>query len=330
MVTAFVVLTSVGVWWAAPSGDLLVNTKEAFGRLHVPELALLVAIALGAIAAEMFRLFVFGRVIGQPVSTRAAFDASIANDLFSWISPGGLAGEPASVFMLHRRGVPIEGALTITFAKFATSFAMIYGAGAVLLALGYGPPIPGWAIASIVATIAFGVVLCGSFVAGAIWPGPTTSLLSRIEAWLLRRWLLRGPLATEVVTSAVGVARRSIDRLGAFRTLHAAGWLAILASHILYYAVYVGLLVYLAYLFDARSLAVIVPIATIYQGFTFIAPAPGIPEASAAMFFGSQLTDLHAVAVVLLFRALTAYLQVALGLIYLPVIGAMRALLTKR
>jgi hypothetical protein len=34
--------------------------------------------------------------------------------------------------------------------------------------------------------------------------------------------------------------------------------------------------------------------------------------------------------VVLLFRALTAYFQVALGLVYLPVIGALRAILERR
>ncbi len=329
MLTAFVGCTAFALWWVAPGRDMLGYTGRALAGLGTGNLVIVVAIALSAIAAEMLRLYVFGRVIGIRVGARAAFDASIANDLFSWISPGGLAGEPASVYMMSRRGVPLDGALAITFAKFATSFAAIYGVGAVLLFLGYGPPIAPWAIVSIACTIAFGVVLCGSFLAGTIWPQHVARWIVALESWLLRRWLLRGPFATRIVSRAVGVAQRSIDRLAAFRAARARDWIAIVASHVLYYAVYIGLLVVLAWLFDARSLAAIVPIAIIYQGFTFIAPVPGIPEASAAIFFGAQLGDADAWLVVLLFRALTAYLQVGLGLLYLPVIGAMRALLQR-
>ena len=59
------------------------------------------------------------------------FDASVANGLFSWLAPAGLAGEPASVYVMSRRGVPLDSALAITFAKFATSFALIYGTDTV-------------------------------------------------------------------------------------------------------------------------------------------------------------------------------------------------------
>jgi hypothetical protein len=256
------------------------------------------------------------------VRPRAALDAAIANNLFSWLSPSGIAGEPAAVYVMHRRGVPLDGALAIVFAKFATSFAVIYGVSAVLLFAGFGPPIAPWAIVSIVIAIAFGVVLCGSFVAGAIWPVTTERALTRIEAWLGRRWILRGPLARRAVTATAGVMRRSIDRLALFRTAGRSAWLAIVASHLIYYATYVGLFVTLAWMFDARSIAAIVPTAIIYQGFTYLAPTPGIPEATAGLFFGSQLPGADAVVVVLLFRALTAYLQVAVGLLYLPVLSS--------
>ncbi len=78
------------------------------------------------------------------------------------------------------------------------------------------------------------------------------------------------------------------------------------------------------------SLATVVPVAIIYQAFTYMAPAPGIPEAGAVAFFGPLLPGGEAFVVVLLFRALTAYFQVALGLVYLPVIGALRAILERR
>jgi uncharacterized membrane protein YbhN (UPF0104 family) len=330
MVTAFVGCTVLGAWWAAPSRDILARTARDLAELGPINLLVVVAIGLAAIAAEMLRLYTFGRVIGVRVGARAAFDAAVANNLFSWISPGGLAGDPAAVYAMHRRGVPLDGALAISFAKFATSVALYYGVSGVLLFAGYGPPIASWAIFSIALTIALAVVLCGSFVAGAIWPARVRRWITGLESWLLRRWLLRRPLAIRVVTGAGGVARRSLDRLAVFRAAGWSGWLAILASHLLYYSAYVGLLVTLAWMLDARSIAAIVPIAIIYQGFTYIAPVPGIPEASAAVFFGSQLPDVDALIVVLVFRALTAYLQVAFGLIYLPAIGAMRAILDKR
>lgn len=330
MVAFFVTCTVLGVWWAAPTGDIVSKTGAALAALGVSKLVLLVAIGLAAIAAEMYRLYVFGRVIGVHVGARAAFDASVANDLFSWISPAGLAGEPASVYVMSRRGVPFDGALAITFAKFATSFALIYGVSAGLLFAGYGPPIAHWAILSIAITILFGVGLCGSFLAGTLWPKPFGRLVDRIEVWLLRRWLCRGPLGTRVVTASAKAMRGAIDRLALYRDVGIGGWLAMTASHLLYYGVYIGLLLVLAWMFDAQSLAAVLPIAVIYHGFTYIAPAPGIPEAGAALFFGSQFSDANALIVVLLFRALTAYLQVLLGLIYLPVIGSLRAILTRR
>jgi hypothetical protein len=132
------------------------------------------------------------------------------------------------------------------------------------------------------------------------------------------------------VAACADVARRSVERLARFRRGGAAGWLAMLASHVIYYGSYVGLLVLLAWMFGAPSVAAVVPVAIVYQAFTYIAPAPGIPEAGAAAFFGALLPGGEAFVVVLLFRALTAYFQVGLGLVYLPVIGALRAILERR
>jgi uncharacterized membrane protein YbhN (UPF0104 family) len=313
---AFVALTGLGVWWAMPSGDVAERVWSELGGLGVGKIILLIAIAFAVIGAEMVRLVVFGRALGVSVPWRAAFDASVANDLFSWISPGGWLGEPASVYVMTRRGVPVDGALAIMFGKFATSFAVIMGSACVMLALGYGPAIPGWAIASIGVTIGFGVILVGGFVVGAWWPAPTLRWLARLEERTQR------PL----VRRALAAARRAIERLAKFR---GASWPALLASHVLYYGSYVGLIVVLGAMFEASSLAALIPIAIVYQAFTYIAPAPGIPEAGAAMFFGGVLSDGGAFAVVLLFRALTAYFQILLGLLYLPAGGMLRAILNR-
>lgn len=295
LLVAFVGLTAVGVWFAAPPRTELSRTWQELAALGVFNAAVLLAIAAAVILAEMVRLVGFGRVLGVQVGWRASFDAAVANDLFSWISPGAMLGEPASVYVMTKRGVPVDAALAITFGKFATSFALIMGLACVLLALGHGPEIPAWATASIVATIGFGVVLVGGFIVAAWWPATSLRLFGRWQ-----------------------VARRSIERLAPLRSAGVSGWAAILGGHLLYYGAYVGLLVGLGAMFGASSVAALVPIAIVYQAFTYIAPTPGIAEASAGVFFGGLLGDADAFTVVLLFRALTAYLQIALGLVHLP------------
>jgi hypothetical protein len=317
LLIAFVALTAAGVWWALPPRDAAARSWSELVALGAGNVVVLVAIALAVIGAEMVRLVVFGRALGVRVAWRAAFDASVANDLFSWISPGGMLGEPASVYVMTKRGVPVDGALAIMFGKFATSFALIMGTACVLLALGYGPAIPGWAIGAIVVTLGLGVLLVGGFVVAAWWPARTLAWLERHEAATQRVLARRAFAAT----------RRAIERLARFRD---ASWPALLASHLLYYGAYVGLLVVLGAMFGASSVAALVPIAIVYQAFTYIAPAPGIPEAGAAAFFGGVLPDGGAFVVVLLFRALTAYFQILIALVYLPAGGTLRALVTQR
>jgi hypothetical protein len=260
-----------------------------------------------------------------PVPWRAAFDASVANDLFSWITPGALLGEPATVIVLSRRGVPVDGAIAIMFGKFATSFIVIMGSASLLLAFGYGPEIPGWAVISIAATIGLGVVVIGGFVVGAWFPAPMLSRLDRLERRLGRK--PRGPFATRAITGSIGATRRSIERLARFR---GTSWLPLFASHLFYFGSYVAVLVALGWMFGASSLWTVAAIAVVYHAFTYIAPAPGLPEAGAAAFFGGVLSDGDAFATVLLFRALTAYFQILLGLVYLPANGMLRAIVAKQ
>jgi hypothetical protein len=78
MVVLFVGCTALGVWWAAPSADILSMTGRALANLGGGNLAWLVALGAGAIAAEMFRLYVFGKVSS------------------AFTSAGGLHSTPAS------------------------------------------------------------------------------------------------------------------------------------------------------------------------------------------------------------------------------------------
>jgi uncharacterized protein (TIRG00374 family) len=325
LLVAFVTLTGLGVWWAAPPREVLERSWEELARLGAWNVLVLFGLAFVVIVSEMVRLVVFGRALGVPVPWRAAFDASVANDLFSWITPGALLGEPATVVVLTRRGVPLDGAIAIMFGKFATSFIVIMGSASVLLALGYGPEIPGWALLSIAATLGLGVIVIGGFVVGAWFPAPMLRRLERLERWLMRK--PRGAFTTRAITGSCRATRNSIERLARFR---GTSWLPLFASHLFYYGSYVAVLVVLAAMFGATSLWTVTAIAVVYHAFTYIAPAPGLPEAGAAAFFGGVLSDGSAFVVVLLFRALTAYFQILLGLVYLPAVGMLRAILAKQ
>ena len=325
LLITFVALTGLGVWWAAPPHEVLERTWDELVGLGPWNVVILLALAFVVILSEMVRLVVFGRALGVPVAWRSAFDASVANDLFSWITPGALLGEPATVVVLTRRGVPLDGAIAIMFGKFATSFIVIMGSASVLLALGYGPEIPGWALLSIAATLGLGVVVIGGFVVGAWFPSPMLRRLDRLERWLMRK--PRRALATRAITGSFRATRHSIERLAKFR---GASWGPLVASHLFYYGSYVAVLVVLAAMFGATSLWTVTAIAVVYHAFTYIAPAPGLPEAGAAAFFAGVLSDGGAFVVVLLFRALTAYFQILLGLLYLPAVGMLRAILAKQ
>src|SRR5262245_35240411 len=261
LLVGFAALTALGLWWAAPPSGAIARSLRELVSLGPGAIALLGALALAVVGAEMLRFCVIGRALGVRVSARAAIDATVANNLMTWISPGGLLGEPAAVYMLGRRGVAWDAALVICFGKFATSFAFIMGLACVLLALGHGPHVATWAVAPIAATVALGVVLIGTLVVAALSPAAAHRRIGAFDGRLAG-----GPRARRGMPPS---ARGRIDRLAGFGRCGAPGRLAIFASHLVYYGAYVGLLVALAAMFDARAIATIVPLAIVYQAFTY-------------------------------------------------------------
>lgn len=330
MLAGFGGLSLLGAWWAAPERAVLRAAWRHFATLPWHLHLILGGLAVGLILTEVLRFVVVGRALGVRVGFWAAFDASIANNFFSWLSPGAALGEPAAVYMLGRHGVPWDAALVITFGKFATSFVFIFGVTGVLLALGLGPPLPPWVLVPCAVAAGFSALIMFALIAGAYWPEATAALIDRAICRLRRAPLLGRPLGRRVLAGAAEVARHAVLRLSGFRKGGAPGSAAIVLGHILYYAAFVGVLVVLAVGFEAPSVARLLPIAVIYQGFLYVAPTPGgagVGEAGAGLFFGALLPGGKALVVVMLFRALTFQLQVLLGLVYLPLVGGMREIL---
>jgi uncharacterized membrane protein YbhN (UPF0104 family) len=88
--------------------------------------------------------------------------------------------------------------------------------------------------------------------------------------------------------------------------------------------VLVAIAVVLAEAFGASSLPHAIGISIVYAAFTYVAPTPGgagLSEAAATVFYGSILSAHDAMLVVLLFRALTFYLHIVVGVIYVGIIG---------
>ncbi len=319
-------LTSLGIWWAAPSPTLLRESWHQLAGLSWPTLAVLGGMSVGLFGAQMQRVIVFGRALGVRIGFRAALDATIADNFFSWITPGAFLGDPITIYMLRRNGVPVDVGAVIAFGEFATGFAFIMGLASLLVALGFGPAISPWVGASFAGAVGFAALVMFVLVVGAFWPEATIARVRRASAALLGTRLLSRPRLGRILRAVVEGVCGSVERLAQFRRAGAPGSLALLISHIVYYGTFVGIFVVLAVAFGAPSWIAVVPIAIIYQAFLYIVPTPGgagIGEASAAVFFGKFLPGGKALAVVILFRMLTFYLHVLVGLIYLPLTGSL-------
>jgi uncharacterized membrane protein YbhN (UPF0104 family) len=72
--------------------------------------------------------------------------------------------------------------------------------------------------------------------------------------------------------------------------------------------------------------------SVVFLGFQYLAPTPGaagIGEATASPFFGALLSPDNAFLTVVLFRALTFYLHVIIGAVYLPIMGGVQDFLRR-
>lgn len=328
----FVGLTLAGVWYAVSRSGFGVAQLEDFQELPWWTKAGVAGFALAILGTDMWRLVMVGRAVGVRIGFGAALDATIANNFFSWITPGAALGEPATIYMLGRRGVPWDAAALIAFGKTATSVALVFGLAFLFLFLGLGPELHWAVMAPFVSggTVVAGMV--GVFVVGAIWPEPVKAWLRRKEVGWLARWPWRRPSLGRGLSKTVETTCQTVDRLVAFRAGGFKGGLTILIGHMLYYAAYAGLFMTIAAGLGATDLRGLLPVAVIYQTFTYSVPTPGgagLSEGVAEVFFGGYLPPAKAVLTVLLFRGTTIYLHIVMGLVYLPIVGGMREIVER-
>jgi hypothetical protein len=327
-IAVFVVLTLAGAGWAlsrAPvsAGDLL----AAIAGLGAPWIAALVVLCAGIYATDVLRYRSLGQAVNAPVTWRAGLDASVANFLFSWVTPGSTFGAPATIYMLGRQGVPWDAAVVIAFGKAFTGVAVIVVVSLGFIAFGLGPDYD----PAVLGIVLFGgsvfAILFGLLVAAAVRPEPARRVVSAIFGRLARK-RGRGP----ILTSFERVTLQSIHRLVHLRDGGPWPLVDLALTHVLYFIVFGGMGCALMHAFGGtigvRELAATI----VYIMFTYLAPTPGgagFAEAMAIPFFGPLLPADKAVMFVLCFRGLTLYLQVGIGIPYLLVTGGVRQIVQR-
>ncbi len=332
-VALFIVLAVAGIVYGVRKSGVTLADAGVLWTLPVGTLVVLGLLCVAFYLADMVRYRVVGRAVGEHVSWRACFDATVANFFFSWITPGAALGAPAAIVMLGRHGVSWDAAALIAFGKSLTGTTVLILLAFAMLALGLGPDLDAGTL--VVFTTGIGVVAAMLMVPiiGAIWPAASLRGIERFERWLLRRRMLAGERAQRVVTKLCGALRGAIDRLAKLRQGGAPGAVWILLAHLANLAVLVAIATVLARAFGATSMPQAVGISTVYAAFTYVAPTPGgagISEAAGPMFYASVLSPRDAVLVVLVFRALTFYLHIVVGIVYLGVVGGTRQILERK
>lgn len=315
-------LGALGIYLGAPASGTL---RAALHRLEDAKLATVLVIAggaLGLVATEAVRIAVIGRLVGARVAPRDAWDAAVANHLMTAITPQVGLGEPTVAYLLGKRGVAWDAAVAIPFIKFTTSLALVFALGSLLVLAGYGPPLDRWIAASGLALFAIIAAITTCVLVVCARPALARRWIEAIQRWCARRRVLAGATWQTRIARAAEVAAQMIDRLAQVRRMTWRGAAILGAVHLLYYASYIAPLVGLAFVLGAPPFVALAMRALIYLCFVFAMPTPGgtgPSEAAAGVFFADLVAPADAIVIVVVFRAATYYLQLAIGVLYLPI-----------
>ncbi|MEO7096353.1 MAG: lysylphosphatidylglycerol synthase transmembrane domain-containing protein [Polyangiales bacterium] len=317
-----VALGALGVYLGAPESGRLRAALHRLGDAPLATVMIIAGGALGLVATEALRIAVIGRLVGTRVAARDAWDAAVANHLMTAITPQVGLGEPTVAYLLHQRGTAWDAAVAIPFIKFTTSLALVFLLGSGLVLAGYGPPVDRWLAGSGLALfLAIAAVTIFVLVVSAR-PPLARRWIEAVRGWCARRRVFAGEPWQARITSAADVAMRMIDRLERVRGTTWRGALILCAIHLIYYASYVAPLVGLALVLGDPPIVTLVMRSLIYLCFVFAMPTPGgsgPSEAAAGLFFADLVAPADAIVVVVVFRAATYYLQLAIGIVYLPI-----------
>lgn len=320
-------LGGLGMYLGAPETERLRAAWHRLAGAPIATLAIIIGGALGLVATEAFRIAVIGRVVGTRVSAHDAWDAAVANHVMTAITPHVGLGEPSVAYVLGTRGIPWDAAVAIPFVKFTTSLALVFTLGAGLALAGFGPPVDTWIAASGIALFVVIATLTTVILVISARPPLARRVIAGMQGWFSRRRWFASETAQARITRVADVVTGMIERLEGVRRTTWRGVAILCAVHLVYYASYIAPLVGLAVLLGDPPLIELSLRALVYLCFVFAMPTPGgagPSEAAAGLFFADLVAPADAIVIVVVFRAATFYLQVAIGVVYLPVAAALR------
>jgi uncharacterized membrane protein YbhN (UPF0104 family) len=327
---AFIGLTIAGGWWASANGGLVPDDLEPLRRLPASTVAWIVMLSMGLYVSDAWRYRTAARAIDVQISWATATHASIACNFFSCVTPGAAFGAPAALVMLARRGVSWELATVIAFGKSTVGSAMLQAGAFTFLLLGLGPALMSRSVVGLMmAGSGFAALSLGLMIAAGWSPGPVRRGVDRAIAWLggfdgfLTGWF--GKLTHRALEGLV----RAVEQLRAFRPARLP---AVLLSQLVYFACFIGLAVVVGAALGGSAGPAMWGVSTVYVAFLYVAPTPGgagLAEGTAQAFFGALLPPASAVMTVLLFRALTFYLYLVVGVIHVAWVGGLGSILAE-
>lgn len=337
MATLFCVLCAMGIAFVLHRYQTDATDFTSLLQMPTHIIALIIALSLGTIGAEVLRFWVVGRAVEVPISLRTAWDGTIANFFFAWITPGAALSEPATIYMFTRHNVPVDAATVLTFTKTITGTTVFMGTAFTIMALGFGPSLPWVLYLPFVSGTGVFFAVAAFMWMGSKHPDATVRWLAMWCERGLNAWPKRWPSAHEKLQSwsisLIDHTRDGVMRLQAIRRRGVRPMFGVFWAHALYYGCFVGVLLVLASQFEVSSMWRMGALSIVYQVFIYVAPTPGgagLSEASAQVFFGDVLRAQDAVVAVLLFRALTFYTHILIGLAYLPWMSGILSILKKK
>ena len=89
---AFLLLTALGFWWSLRDSAMPWELWLDFFELPLPTLLSLALLCIAIYLSEIWRYRCYAAALGIELSPLAAFEASVANFFFAWITPGAALG----------------------------------------------------------------------------------------------------------------------------------------------------------------------------------------------------------------------------------------------
>jgi len=326
---AFLGLTIAGAWWAYQRGGVVPEDLQPLKELPARYWAWIALLSIGLYVSDAWRYVTTGRAIDVAVSWSTAVHASIACNFFSCLTPGAAFGAPASIVMLARSGLSWEVSTIIGFAKSTVGSAMLQACAFVFLVLGLGPVLPKGVTGLLMWGSGLSAFGLGFTLVAGMYPGPVRRAADRLTTHLdehpERAASLVGRVAKRLMLGLV----EAVERLQSFRPMRLP---EVMLSQLVYFGCFVGLAVTLGTALGATPTKEMWGVSTVYVAFLYVAPTPGgagLAEGTAQDFFGALLAPAAAALTVILFRALTFYLYVLVGMLHVMWVGGVGSVLAE-